>query len=186
MPTDPQNNPLENSVNPYAAPKSVELTAQTNEPELATRGSRFLAALVDGIVQGIVFFPIILIAFGGWTGYVNTAADASFLFMIGLQVASFLVFLLIHGYFLAKSGQTIGKKVLKIKIVRADGSAVDFQRLVLFRYLPLYFVAGIPVVGGLLYLVSILLIFRASHQCLHDNIADTIVVNAASESKSAQ
>ena len=36
----------------------------------------------------------------------------------------------------------------------------------------------IPFIGVFYVLVDCLLIFRESHQCLHDNIADTIVVKA--------
>ena len=39
-------------------------------------------------------------------------------------------------------------------------------------------IALIPVVGWLYGLVDALMIFRDSRKCLHDNIADTIVVKA--------
>ena len=39
-------------------------------------------------------------------------------------------------------------------------------------------VTMVPFIGGVYALVDCLLIFRASHKCLHDNIADTIVVKA--------
>jgi hypothetical protein len=38
--------------------------------------------------------------------------------------------------------------------------------------------ASIPVIGTIYGLLDVLLIFRASRRCLHDNIADTIVVTA--------
>jgi uncharacterized RDD family membrane protein YckC len=186
MPTDPQNNPLENSVNPYAAPKSVDLVAVQDGPVLATRESRLVAAIIDGLVQSVIFFPIMLIAFGGWAEYLTVLQEPSVLMLFGMQALSFGFFVLINGYYLAQNGQTIGKKIMKIKIVRTDGSKAEFYRLIFLRYFQIYVITAIPVVGGILYLINILLIFRASHQCLHDNIADTIVVNAASESKSAQ
>ena len=36
----------------------------------------------------------------------------------------------------------------------------------------------VPIVGAFYALVDCLLIFRESRRCLHDNIADTIVVTA--------
>ena len=38
-------------------------------------------------------------------------------------------------------------------------------------------IASVPLVGSLYALVDALLIFRSSRKCLHDTIADTIVVN---------
>ena len=76
------------------------------------------------------------------------------------------------------NGQTVGKKLLKIKIVRSDGTAADFQRIVVFRLLPVYLVQLVPVIGGFIGLLDVLFIFRSSRQCIHDQIADTIVINA--------
>jgi uncharacterized RDD family membrane protein YckC len=57
---------------------------------------------------------------------------------------------------------------------------VAFSRFVFLRWLPLFVVGLIPWVGYLSGLIDAVLIFRDSHQCLHDNIADTRVVTAAS------
>ena len=43
---------------------------------------------------------------------------------------------------------------------------------------PVASAASIPVIGTVYGLLDVLLIFRASRRCLHDNIADTIVVTA--------
>ena len=72
-------------------------------------------------------------------------------------------------------GKTIGKKLIGTKIVRADGSAADFQRIALRRYVPYSFVHLIPFIGWVISLINILLIFRESHKCGHDELADTIV-----------
>ena len=97
-------------------------------------------------------------------------------------VAQFAVFVLIllalQGYLLATQGQTIGKKLLGIRIVRSDGSKVDAARVIGLRYALIWALAVIPVVGWVFGLVDALMIFRDSRKCLHDNIADTIVVKA--------
>ena len=100
--------------------------------------------------------------------------------MLMLQnlVVGFILFLLIHGYLIATRGQTVGKALLKIRIVRSDGSPASFGRIVGLRYLPTSVLASIPVIGTIYGLLDVLLIFRASRRCLHDNIADTIVVTA--------
>jgi uncharacterized RDD family membrane protein YckC len=62
--------------------------------------------------------------------------------------------------------------------VRSDGSPASFGRIVGLRYLPTSLITLIPVVGMFYALLDCLLIFRRSRRCLHDNIADTIVVTA--------
>ena len=42
--------------------------------------------------------------------------------MVQNLVIGFILFLVIHGYLLATRGQTVGKTLLKIRIVRSDGS----------------------------------------------------------------
>ncbi|HXA47554.1 MAG TPA: RDD family protein, partial [Burkholderiaceae bacterium] len=96
---------------------------------------------------------------------------------IGLGVFGWVIYMLINGYFLAQSGQSLGKKALGIKIVRTDGSQPPLQHIVLRRLAPMYVAQVIPYIGPLLGLVDILLIFRSSRQCIHDQIADTLVVN---------
>jgi hypothetical protein len=43
---------------------------------------------------------------------------------------------------------------------------------------PWWLVGLIPIAGAIISLVDTLLIFRSSHQCLHDQVAGTIVVAA--------
>jgi len=72
------------------------------------------------------------------------------------------------------NGQTIGKKWLKIKVVRADGSPASLGRIFWLRNFVNGFLSLIPLYG----IIDSLFIFSESRQCLHDKIADTIVVNA--------
>ena len=59
-----------------------------------------------------------------------------------------------------------------------ETSAAGLSRIVLLRMVPMSIVAYIPFVGGLLNLVDILFIFGRDRRCIHDLIADTIVVQA--------
>jgi len=93
-------------------------------------------------------------------------------------IVSIVILLVLQGYLLATQGQTIGKKLLGIRIVRSDGSKVDAARVIGLRYALIWALAVIPVVGWVFGLVDALMIFRNSRKCLHDNIADTIVIKA--------
>lgn len=85
-------------------------------------------------------------------------------------------FLAIQGYFLATRSQTIGKIAMKTKIVSDSGQPQTFSELYLKRYFVIELLAILPYIGGLLALVDILLIFRSSRKCLHDDIAGTKVI----------
>jgi uncharacterized RDD family membrane protein YckC len=79
---------------------------------------------------------------------------------------------------LVRHGQTVGKRVLGMRILRSDGTRCSPGRIIGLRYGVGFLLTVIPVVGSLYALLDALLIFRGSRKCLHDNIADTIVVNA--------
>jgi uncharacterized RDD family membrane protein YckC len=97
-----------------------------------------------------------------------------------IQGAVGVAMLAIQGWLLYRYGQTIGKRALGIRIVRRDGRRASLARLLLLRMVVPGAVAMIPLVGALIVLVDVLFIFGDARRCLHDLLADTIVVTAAS------
>lgn len=163
--------------NPYATPQAdLSVQRAPDEAELAGRGRRFGAAFIDGIIMNILVLGPVIAFVGGWSNYLEAAQAGSYMLTLGSVIFGFIVYLLVNGYFLAKDSQSIGKKLLGIKIVRTDGSKADFVRIVTRRLLPLYAAGLIPKVGPYLGLVDALFIFRKSKKCLHDDIADTVVI----------
>ena len=79
--------------------------------ELASRKQRFLAALTDGVIVGV---PYVL-------GAYEAVPDP--LRLIGV-VAS-LALLIVQLIMVSKHGQTLGKRMCKIRVVKADGFALD-------------------------------------------------------------
>jgi uncharacterized RDD family membrane protein YckC len=77
------------------------------------------------------------------------------------------------------NGQSIAKVMVGIKVVRKDGSRASFARIFWLRNVVNSIPNFIPLVGNVYSLVDSLLIFGATRQCLHDRIADTIVVRAS-------
>jgi uncharacterized RDD family membrane protein YckC len=155
---------------PSAHVEDVEV--DTGELQLAGRGTRFGAAFIDGAIA----FALI------WIVSVTTPWDALsagtdiWAPRIPQTLAYFAVFVLLHGYLLATKGQTVGKALLKIRIARPDGSPASLARLLGLRYGVVYLVYMVPFLAQAWGLVDALLIFRQSKRCLHDSIADTIVV----------
>jgi uncharacterized RDD family membrane protein YckC len=105
--------------------------------------------------------------------------------MFGAIIPGWLIAAAIQMWCLHAYGGTAGKKLLGLRIVRTDGSRAGFVRLFFGRggaaVLPLL----IPVVNLVWWLLDPLLIFRDSRQCLHDQIADTLVVTAASSTSAS-
>jgi hypothetical protein len=58
----------------------------------------------------------------------------------------------------------------------SSASTADFWRIVTRRLMPVYALNFVPRVGALLGIVNVLFIFRRSKKCLHDDIADTVVI----------
>jgi uncharacterized RDD family membrane protein YckC len=169
------DNDINAASNPYAAPQSAMEDVVT-DARLATRWERLFAAIIDALVQGVVALVPMIIFFGGWANYIGAVTGAPFLFKVGNTVLGFVVYLVINGYFLSRDGQTVGKKAMSIKIVRTDGSNADFVRIVGYRQAPIWLVQIIPYLGSFVCLIDVLMIFRDTRRCLHDDIADTKVV----------
>jgi uncharacterized RDD family membrane protein YckC len=146
--------------------------------EHASRGARLGAMLIDHVMVLLGFAVI------GMFVYPSVFDDAPsdltpMIAAMLLQAAIALgLYLLLNGWLLATRGQTIGKVALRIRVVRPDGSEGGFLRLFFVRYAASQMLYMIPLVGGLYALADCLAIFRDSHRCLHDNLADTIVVKA--------
>ena len=171
MSTAPDNNPF---APPTAHVADIE---SSGAPGLGGRGARFGAAVIDTLIQLAAYFALAFTLFSSLMP--TSTTTGSIVGMFALQiVASFVLFIVIHGYLLATQGQTVGKKLLGLRIVRSNGERASVVRLVGLRYFLGWIIAVVPFVGMIYALVDCLMIFRESHKCIHDNIADTIVVKA--------
>ena len=77
---------------------------------------------------------------------------------------------------MAWTGQTLGKRWLRLRVVLYDGSPAGFVRGVALRSWVFGAPSFIPSVGGLLLLADLLHVFRSDRRCLHDLVAGTTVV----------
>jgi uncharacterized RDD family membrane protein YckC len=159
--------------NPYQAPAvaaPAHIRASYGESALASRVSRLLAQLVDGLMVFVAYLPFILA--GGAEAVESSnppvvAVMVTFLLIIGLVVVQFV--------YLTRDGQTIGKKAMKIRIVRYDDDGnPGFVKAVLLRAIFNGILGCFPGYA----LVDILFIFGAEQRCIHDQIAGTKVVEA--------
>ena len=167
--------------NPYAPPRGAvrDMPAESQEP--AGRGVRLLAYILDSIVAGLmIYVPALIVAAatGGLEQLDRPGNEVDFAELgvpIFVACMGFIAWAWITLLLVARYGQTIAKRMLDIKVARSDGSQASLGRIfwlrnvvgnVLLGMIPLYF------------LVDHLFIFGERRQCIHDLIADTIVVKA--------
>jgi uncharacterized RDD family membrane protein YckC len=173
--------------NNYAPPKSEVADVVPDDDIKASRGARLGASIIDGLLIGgamtpAYFHAIPLIAraepdvprnsMAIWAVVASTGGW----FYLGLICG--LIVLIINGILAYQNGQTIAKKLLGIKDVRTDGSRVSFARIFWMRNVISICISFIPIVGGFYGLIDSLFIFGSAKRCVHDYIADTIVVRA--------
>jgi len=145
---------------------------------LATRWQRLGAYLLDQVALGLTLIPFAAM----YSSQMQAAAPpaARSLTLMPLVVPLLLPFALsaLQWYLIASSGQSVGKKLVGIKIVLLDGAAVGFVRGVVLRIWVLGMASVIPYVGTTTGLIDALWIFGAERRCLHDLVAGTKVIDA--------
>jgi uncharacterized RDD family membrane protein YckC len=140
---------------------------------LASRDTRLLGALVDGLIF-ILFLQPLLHSFVKSIYF----QDISIFQRIILPSASILTFITINAYLIHKNGQTIAKRALGIKIVDYRSNTIaNVFKIFFLRYGSLVLLSLVPVIGKFLGLINPLCIFGKEKRCLHDLIAGTKVVN---------
>lgn len=128
----------------------------------ASRVSRLAAFLIDVAFGLAAYYPLLGT---GTDGYSSTSITVGALLCVLLTTAQTIL--------LTRSGQTLGKRAVRIRIVRIDtGENGGFITNVLMRTLLNWILCFIPFYG----LVDTALIFRGDRRCVHDHLARTRVV----------
>ena len=156
-------------------PEQVDL-----EYEVAGLGSRFIAILIDSLIQVAVMIAVVAaFAFGaallGVTGRRLFGGDGTLAVVLGIAVAVLLVFLITWGYFvifeLTWNGQTPGKRAAGIRVITTRGEPITLvhtfvRNLVrIVDYLPTSYMVG-----------AVVILATRRAQRLGDLAAGTIVV----------
>lgn len=146
-------------------PENIEV-----EYNLANLGSRAAAAFIDTLIQGMVLL-ILGIAVFLIARYSNVFWKEYYGWILGIGIVSFA--LISYGYYIAMelsmNGQTLGKKLLKLRVIRNNGQSVALKHSLirnLFRVFVDNFGIGI-----------VLMFFSKEHKRIGDFVASTIVVS---------
>jgi uncharacterized RDD family membrane protein YckC len=163
--------------NPYAPPKSPT-TPEPDLPadELASRRARLFAYMIDSV---LVYIPwwIFVSSTGLWLRVTSGGMGAMDHF--AMVLSAMLLYVILNGYHLNYYGQTLGKRVVGLRVVSLESNAIlPLWKILAFRVLPVWVASAIPVLGSLASWVDYLFIFRGDKRCVHDFIANTKVVAA--------
>ncbi len=154
-------------------------------PALAGRGQRLGAALLDTIFGLACILPgtlmvgvntVLQIARGEWSDDIEFGRVAGGFALLGFAL---LFLVVLQTWMLVTRGQTVGKRIVGIRIVRfRDGAPPGFVHAVLLRSWVPALIGLVRIVGPFVPFVDIGFIFGPDRRCLHDLIADTKVVVA--------
>ncbi len=157
----------------FETPENIQVSYRT-----AGLGTRFLAWLVDEIIiillLGVILILLIIVGTVGsmFDAIGEDASGATFMFYIfGIMIAvlgfgSFLYFTLFE---LLMRGQTIGKHMASLRVVKTDGFGLDFGSIVIRNILRIVENLFFPPIW-------IVPLVSARSQRLGDMLAGTIVI----------
>jgi len=129
-------------------------------------GRRVLSIIADGLVLGVVFSAMSLLARMMGIGEAEAPLFAGYTWAGGFFVLAMAYYALMEGY----RGQTLGKMLFGIRVVREDGGVPGFKAALIRSLL--------RIVDGLFgYLVGFLAVLASGkNQRLGDMAAHTLVV----------
>jgi uncharacterized RDD family membrane protein YckC len=173
---------MSDPINPYAPPQVDILQPfdPSKNDRLATPWRRLGASLLDTLILLAINLPIMWIT-GYFTRAFQQAAQGNASGVgpehVVWAAVGLALMVMVNWNHLAV-GETIGKRALGLRVVRKNGEAVGRSHIILRRMLPLQIVALIPYnLGTILVLIDSLFVFRSARNTLHDDIADTKVVD---------
>ena len=162
-----------------SSPQESTLIDKANDPDmLASRWERLGATMVDSLLITLGTLPTMYLT-GGYDG-ITEGKQPSAEYNLFILATGLAFFALINFKLLRHNGQTIGKRLLGIRIVDLDGNLPGLQQI--FSRYAVYFLPGnIPGAGPVIYWINVLFIFREERRCLHDYAGGTRVVRVAAQ-----
>jgi uncharacterized RDD family membrane protein YckC len=158
--------------------------ALTGQHVLAGWWSRVFAQIIDGVIigAGAVVLLIAITAPFSVGFFANDTVGVVSLFVgafIGVLCVAFVALLYAPAMMARTNGKTVGRIVLGIRVVRANGRPVDFGYAVLREVVVKALLGGIcaTITGGLSWIVDNLWpLWDEENRALHDFVVDSRVI----------
>jgi uncharacterized RDD family membrane protein YckC len=141
--------------------------SKANQIEVIGFGRRFGAMIIDGLFVSFISFVIALLV-----GMIDVFFGGGVLPWNLVIIVTMLLFSVVYynGSWVRTSGQTVGKLLLSIKVVSADGKPLTFGKVFL-RYFG-YILSGVVFSIGFIWIS-----FDKKRRGWHDFLAKTYVIN---------
>lgn len=159
------------TVSPASPSKTIVNSALTSV-QYAGFWGRFLAGLIDVVILSIFGFVVgfvigLIFGLAGMSSNTSLVSTVKSILNLFLYAISFFYYI----YFIGAKGQTPGKMIMKIKVVKAlDNSVPGFLSAFLREFVG-KFLSSIVILLGHLWML-----WDPKKQTWHDKIAGTIVV----------
>jgi Predicted membrane protein/domain len=163
-------NPPSYPVNP-PAPPAVAAGGGAMPGPPADLGTRFLARLIDG---GITLIP--LVCAGLIVSATENAQGEPSPGAIFIALPAYAAVILYEWVMLAASGQTFGKRIMKIKVVRVDGRPLGWAAAFARVYVQVFVSMVSCGIGGLLFVLSPLFDSSPWKRGWPDQLASSVVI----------
>jgi uncharacterized RDD family membrane protein YckC len=172
--------PLQSVLAPASTPVESVITTTGQEQQigdvvLAERGARLGAKILDFVILIVCAIPgIVVLTISGR----NDAIAAIGVILLGLAILGLAA---IQLYLISTRGQSIGKRIVGVRIVTVAGNQnPGFVKAGLLRTVVPGFIGGIPYLGFLFSITDACFIFRDDRRCIHDLMAETKVIKVLS------
>jgi uncharacterized RDD family membrane protein YckC len=163
-------------VDPYAAPKvQQELRSTSERDPWGGRGERLAAVILHSLLflpgYLVIFLPIFL----SQTPLEQDVGVSPLL--MSLAFAWLAVLVIAQIVFLVKYSASIGKRALGLYIANIQtGQPANWVTTIIVRGFVNGLISSIPCIGPIYSIVDVLFIFGNERRCVHDLLAQTVVL----------
>ncbi|MCX6938405.1 MAG: RDD family protein [Verrucomicrobia bacterium] len=154
---------------------------ERQERRLAPRKRRISAAVYDLLyLYGymLIGIPVSwLVHILPWmviSGYMGSRRVVALTLIISCSLYV-LLFCALQYYMLCKTGQTLGRRLAKVKVIGIDGRQPDLKHITLRTFLP-FAISPLPMIGAIAMMVSIIMFCCPKRRTLYDRFAKTCVI----------
>ena len=159
-------------------PRPSVTAGPAGRPVLASWGRRALAQIVDGAIIAAGAFVLVLLLSGLGLSADSDSGVVAFIAFALLSVLAFTIVALLYApWMMARTnGQTIGRQLTGIRVIRADGQPMTFSYAMLREVAVKALLVGIAssLTFGLAWLLDILWpLWDEENRALHDFVVNT-------------
>lgn len=143
--------------------------------ELAGLGSRAIAFLLDALIQAGLLLAVFIVAMCVTGGAVALmGSNGGSVADVWMAVTGLVIFLITFGYYMIYegrcNGQTVGKRAMGLRVIREEGTPIDYASSAIRNLVRIIEVLPFPVVCGITIFAS------PRYKRLGDYAAGTLVV----------